>query len=75
MTNIQFPRTQETLLNLGGKYNMRISPRNCIMQIVYETENAIRQVNINQQEAIRYLATKNLLHSVSKQNIRNMEHK
>jgi hypothetical protein len=53
---------EETLLNLGGKYNMGISPRNCIKQIVYETKNAIRQANTNQQAAIRYLATKNLQH-------------
>jgi hypothetical protein len=52
-----------------------IIPRKCIKQIVYETENAIRQVNITQQEAIRYLATKNIEHVLSKQNIRTTNHK
>jgi hypothetical protein len=38
---------------------MGISPKRNIKQLVYETENAIRQVkDTNQQEAIRYLATK-----------------
>jgi hypothetical protein len=34
------------------------------MQIVCGTENAIGQVNINQQEAVRYIATQkyNILH-------------
>jgi hypothetical protein len=44
MTNIQFSKTEETLLNLGVKY-MGTPPRNCIKQIIYKTENAIRQVN------------------------------
>jgi hypothetical protein len=52
-----------------------ISPRKCIKQIIYETENAIRQVNINQQEAIRYLATKNLQHILSKQITQTTDHK
>jgi hypothetical protein len=60
MMNIQFSKKEITLLNLGGKYNMGIPCRKCTKQIIYETENAINQVNINQQEAIRYLATKNL---------------
>jgi hypothetical protein len=68
VTNIQFSRTEERLLNLGGKYNMGITPRKSLKQLVYETKNAIRQVNINQQEAIRYLATKNLQNFLSKQN-------
>jgi hypothetical protein len=38
---------------------MGITPRKCIKQLVYETENMKRQVeNTNQQEAIRYLAAK-----------------
>jgi hypothetical protein len=39
-------------------YNMGIPPRKCTKQIIYETENAINEVNINQQEAIRYIAKK-----------------
>jgi hypothetical protein len=34
---------------------MGITPRKCIKQLLYETENAIKQVNINQQGAIRHL--------------------
>jgi hypothetical protein len=49
---------EETLLNKAGKYNMDITPKKCIKQFVYKTENAIRQVNINQQDPIRYLAAK-----------------
>jgi hypothetical protein len=75
LMNIQFSKTERTLLNLGGKYSMGISPRNCIKQIIYETENAIRQVNINQQEAISYLAIKNLQHILSKQITQTMDHK
>jgi hypothetical protein len=54
---------------------MGITLRKCIKQLVYETENAIRQLHINQQEAIRYLATKNLQNILSKQNIRNKDYK
>jgi hypothetical protein len=75
MMNVQFSKAEETLLNLGGKYNMGISPRKCIKQIIYETENAIRQVNFNQQDAIRYLATKNLQHILSKQTTQTTDHK
>jgi hypothetical protein len=48
-------------LNKGSKYNMGTSPKTNIKQLVYETENTIRQVkDTNQQDAIRYLATKNI---------------
>jgi hypothetical protein len=58
MTNIQFSNKETTLLDLGSKYNMGIPPRQCLKQVIQETENAINQVNTNQQDAIRYLATK-----------------
>jgi hypothetical protein len=58
MTNVKLSKTEENLLNKGSKYNMGIVPKKCIKQLVCETENAIRQLNINQQEALRYLATK-----------------
>jgi hypothetical protein len=51
------------------------TPRKSIKQLVYETENAIREVNIKQQEAIRHLATKNLQNILQKQNIRNTDYK
>jgi hypothetical protein len=54
---------------------MSILPGQCVKQIIYETENAINQVNINQQEAIRYLATKNLQRILSQQNHRTMDYK
>jgi hypothetical protein len=54
---------------------MGIPPRQCIKQIIYKTENAINQVNINQQEAIIYLATKNLQRILSQQNLRTLDYK
>jgi hypothetical protein len=45
-------------------------------KLVYETGNAIRQVkDINQQEAIKYLVTKNVQQITSKHNIINKEYK
>jgi hypothetical protein len=64
MTNIQLSEMEETLLNKGGKYNMGITPKKCIKQLVNETKSGIRQVNINQQEAIRYSAAKNTTNHV-----------
>jgi hypothetical protein len=59
MTDIHFTKKEQDLLNKGNKYNMGKPPKTCIKQLVYETENAIRQVkDTNQQEAIRYLAIK-----------------
>jgi Tfp pilus assembly protein FimT len=76
MTNIQLTDTEENLLNKGSKYNMGISPKRNIKQLVYETENVIRQVkDTNQQEAIRYLATKNIQQIMSTQNTTNKEYK
>jgi hypothetical protein len=73
MTNIQLTEKEENLLNKGSKYNMGISPKRNIKQLVYETENAIRQVkDTNQQEAIRYLATKDIQQT---QNTTNNEYK
>jgi hypothetical protein len=54
---------------------MGIVPKKCIKQLVCETEKGIRQLNINQQEAIRYIATKNIQQSLSKHNSINKEHK
>jgi hypothetical protein len=54
---------------------MGIPQGQCIKQIIYKTENAINQVNINQEEAIRYLATKNLQCILSQQNLRTMDSK
>jgi hypothetical protein len=58
MTDIQFSNTEEALLRKGGKYNMGITAKENIKQLVCETENAIGQLESNQQEAIRYLAIK-----------------
>jgi hypothetical protein len=44
-------------------------------KIIYETENVINEVNINQQEAIRYLATINLQRILSQQNLRTLDYK
>jgi hypothetical protein len=63
------------ILNKGSKYNVGIAPKKCIKQLVCKTENAIRQVNINQQEAIRYIATKNIQRIISKQSTINREYK
>jgi hypothetical protein len=75
MTSIQLSKTEEIPLNKGGKYNMGITPKKCIKQLVYETENAIRQVSINQRETIRCLAAKSIQQIMSKQNITNREYK
>jgi argonaute-like protein implicated in RNA metabolism and viral defense len=54
---------------------MGITPKKCIKQLVYKTENAIRKVNINQQETIRYLAAKNIQQIMSKQNTISKEYR
>jgi hypothetical protein len=75
MTNIQFSNRETTLLNYGSKYNMGIPPKQCLMQIIQEMENAINQVHANQQEAIRYLATKHLRRIVSNYHLRSIDYK
>jgi hypothetical protein len=55
---------------------MGIPPKTCIKQLVYETENAIKQIKYtNHQEAIRYLAIKNLQQITSNHNTVNKEYK
>jgi hypothetical protein len=54
---------------------MGTPPRQCLKQIIQETENAINQVNANQQEAIRYLATKNLRRIASHNYLRTIDYK
>jgi hypothetical protein len=76
MTDIQFTKREENLLNKGNKYNMGISSNTCIKQLVYEIENGIRQIkDTTQQEAIRYLVTKNLQQITSNHNTVNKEYK
>jgi hypothetical protein len=61
MTNIHFKDNEYDLLSRGIKYNMGTQPKNCVKQLIYETENAIKHINDNgQQEAIRYIASKNI---------------
>ena len=75
MTKIQFTENETNLLNKGTKFNIGIPPKNHIKQLIYETENAIRQVTDNtQQEAIRYLATKNI-QQILKNKTTNKEYK
>jgi hypothetical protein len=75
MTNIQLSNTEEALLRKGGKYNMGITAKENLKQLVCETECAIGQLESNQQEAIRYLARKNIQHMLTKQNVASIEYK
>jgi hypothetical protein len=76
VATVQFSEKEENLLNKGGKYNMGTTPKKCIKHLIYETENAIRQVeSTNQQLAIRHSAAKNIQQIMSKQNIRSSEHR
>jgi hypothetical protein len=76
MTNVQLSEKEDNLLNNGGKYNMGIAPIKGLKQLIYETENAIRQVeNPNQQQAIRHLAAKNIQQIISKHNTASSEHR
>jgi hypothetical protein len=73
MTNMQLSKTEETLLNKGSKYNMEIAPK--MYKTVCENKNTIRQLNINQQGAIRHIATKIIQQIISKQKTINREYK
>jgi tRNA C32,U32 (ribose-2'-O)-methylase TrmJ len=75
MTDIQFSNTEESLLRKGSKYNMGITAKENIKQLVCETEDAIGQLESSQQEAIRYLAIKNIQQILTKQNMVNKEYK
>jgi hypothetical protein len=75
MTNIELSEKEEELLRKGGKYNMGITIKENITQLVCETENAIGQLESNQQEAIGYLAIKNIKQILTKQNVINKEYK
>jgi hypothetical protein len=67
MTNVQLSKMEEILLYKGSKYNMDIAPKKSIKQLVCETENAVRHLNINQQEATRHITSKNIQQIISKQ--------
>jgi ribosomal protein L19E len=55
---------------------MGITPVKCIKHLIYETEDAIRQVeNTSQQQAIRHLVAKNIQQIISKQNTSSSEHR
>jgi hypothetical protein len=59
MTKIQFTKQEQDLLNKGSKFNARLPPKTCIKQLIYETENAIRQINdTSQQEAVKIFGNK-----------------
>jgi hypothetical protein len=65
MTQIRFTKQEEALLNQGTRYNIAESN---LKQLIMETENAIQQIDTNQQEGIRHLAAKSIHTLMLKQN-------
>jgi hypothetical protein len=52
----------------GSKYNIGTPALKNIKDLIFETENAIKQIDQSQQETVRYLAAKNLRNIISKHN-------
>ena len=56
MSNIQFNKEEEPLLQLGLNYALEKPTQHIIQELVIDTENAIRQLNENEHNIYRFLA-------------------
>jgi hypothetical protein len=75
MTQIRFSEQEEALLKQGTKYNIGTTAKSNLKQLITETENAIQQLDTNQQDGIRHIAAKNIHTLMSKQNTTTHQHK
>lgn len=56
MSNIQFNKEEESLLQLGLNYALEKPTQQITQELVIDTENAIRQLNENEHNIYRFLA-------------------
>jgi hypothetical protein len=60
MTNITFMKEQINTLKLGPQYAIEKNPKQYINELIIDTENAIRHLQNNTQNAFRYIAAKKI---------------
>ena len=56
---MKFTEEQLKILRLGTQFAIEREPKHYINHLIIDTDNAIKQLNSNEQNAFRYLATKN----------------
>ena len=60
LSNANFTGEQLKTLSLGPQFDIEREPRHYINHLTVDTDNAIRQLDSNIQNAFRYLATKRI---------------
>jgi hypothetical protein len=60
MSNITFNREEEKILELGLNYAHERPTKHFLQDLIIDTENAIKQLNENEQNIYRFLACKKL---------------
>ena len=60
LTNVNFTREQINILALGPNYAVEKDPKHFIIELIIDTENAIRQMVPKMQNTFQYLATKKI---------------
>jgi molybdopterin-guanine dinucleotide biosynthesis protein len=63
------------LLKQWTNYNIGTTVKSNLKQLIVETENAIQQIDTNQQDAIRHLSARNIRTLMSKHNTTAYQHK
>lgn len=71
MSNIPFSREEINILERGQNYAFEKPAKHSLQDLIIDTENAIKQLDINEQNTYRFLAGKKIkeIQHSSKQNI------
>ena len=61
VTDIKFTKEEQELLDMGMQYNLQQTGKNSWTNLIVETEQALRQLEVKMQDAYRILAAKKLI--------------